>query len=70
MITICLFIALFVIALCLPAFATGGETALGPALKGPTTTVPRYGKFEAPFKLADTSGNPFDPADNDVWAIF
>lgn len=33
------------------------------------TVVPRYAKFEASWTLPQT-GNPFDPADNDVDAVF
>jgi len=29
-------------------------------------TVPQYGRFEAAFTIPDQTGNPFDPAANDV----
>lgn len=32
--------------------------------------VPRYAKFEASWTLPSQTGNPFDPADNDVNAVF
>lgn len=32
--------------------------------------VSRYGKFEAAFRLPDATGNPFDPAVNDVQVTF
>ena len=32
--------------------------------------VPRYGKFEASLRLPDATGNPFDPAINDVQVTF
>lgn len=56
--------------LTIPARAAKKTDGLGPALTGPQVSVPRYGKFETSFQLADMSGNPFDPADNDVWAVF
>lgn len=34
------------------------------------TQVPRFGKFEASFRLPDTTGNPFDPAENDLQVTF
>lgn len=34
------------------------------------TQVPRIGKFEASFRLPDTTGNPFDPVANDVQVTF
>ena len=33
-------------------------------------TIPRYAKFEASWTLANQTGNPFDPADNDVQVTF
>src|SRR5579883_2446346 len=63
--------SLLLIALCLPACAAQKKMANdAPALTGPRTTVPLYGKFETAFQLPDVSGNPFDPAENDVWAVF
>jgi hypothetical protein len=70
MILLSLLVTVFLISLCLPAFAAGDDSVLGPALKGPTTTVPRYAKFETSFQLSGMSGNPFDPVDNDIWAVF
>ncbi len=34
------------------------------------SVVPRFGKFEASWTLAGQTGNPFDPADNDVEVVF
>jgi len=34
------------------------------------TAVPRFAKFEASFTLPNQTGNPFDPADNDVDVVF
>ncbi len=36
----------------------------------PPPTVPRFAKFEASWTLANQTGNPFDPADNDVEVKF
>jgi hypothetical protein len=33
-------------------------------------SVPRYGFFEVSFHCPDSTGNPFDPTINDVWATF
>jgi len=33
-------------------------------------TIPRYAKFEASWTLPSQTGNPFDPADNDVQVTF
>ncbi len=48
-------------------FAASAAIAAGPS-GGPD--IPRYGKFEASFKLAGATGNPFDPAANDVDVTF
>jgi len=40
------------------------------AQTAPTPAVPRYAKFEASWTLPVQSGNPFDPADNDVQVTF
>jgi hypothetical protein len=50
------------LVLLLVPFAADAQTAL-PA-------VPRYAKFEASFTLPNQTGNPFDPADNDVDVVF
>lgn len=36
----------------------------------PPPNVPRFAKFEASWTLANQTGNPFDPADNDVEVTF
>jgi len=36
----------------------------------PLPTVPRFAKFEAAWTLPNQTGNPFDPADNDVEVTF
>jgi hypothetical protein len=44
--------------------------ALLPLAASAQTVVPRYAKFEASWTLAGQTGNPFDPADNDVDVTF
>jgi len=41
-----------------------------PAFSAPPPTVPRFAKFEASWTLPNQTGNPFDPADNDVQVAF
>ena len=41
-----------------------------PACCAPPPTVPRFAKFEASWTLPGQTGNPFDPADNDVRVRF
>lgn len=43
---------------------------LGPCAAQTAGQVPRFGKFEASFRLPDETGNPFDPAVNDVQVTF
>ena len=40
------------------------------ATPGAVPSVPQYGKFEASFTLPNQTGNPFDPAENDVQVLF
>ena len=40
------------------------------AAPGTVPSVPQYGKFEASFTLPNQTGNPFDPAENDVQVLF
>jgi hypothetical protein len=49
--------------------AINADTSLSIAANA-SQMIPRYAKFEASFRLADTMGNPFDPSENDVQAIF
>ena len=46
-----------------PLAAADAQGAAGP-------DVPRYAKFEASWTLPNQTGNPFDPADNDVDVVF
>ena len=54
-------LALVFLLLLLPCLATAQTAA---------PTVPRYAKFEAFWTLPGQTGNPFDPADNDVQVMF
>ena len=48
-----------------------GAVLLAPLVRAQTLPrVPRYSKFEASWTLPGQAGNPFDPADNDVQAVF
>lgn len=40
------------------------------AAPAPPPNVPRFAKFEASWTLANQTGNPFDPADNDIEVTF
>jgi len=41
-----------------------------PVFSAPIPAVPRFAKFEASWTIPGQSGNPFDPADNDVRVTF
>ena len=45
-------------------------TALTAVQAAPPPNVPRFAKFEASWTLVNQTGNPFDPADNDVEVTF
>src|ERR1035438_9997308 len=60
--------AAWVLVLCLIVASIPAQAQTN-AVQTPTglqIQVPRLGKFEAAFKLTDATGNPFDPAENDV----
>ena len=51
-------------------FLLGLLLILAPLTADAQSVVPRDGKFEASWTLAGQTGNPFDPADNDVDVVF
>jgi hypothetical protein len=50
------------------AFAIVSLLAAVPLFAASDVSVPRFGLFEVSFRCPDMTGNPFDPAANDVWA--
>ena len=62
----------FAALLCASLLCVLALTAL-PASAAPSPqvpTVPRFAKFEAAFTLPGQTGNPYDPADNDITVVF